>query len=225
MNPQELAEFHDAKVENFYRTVEILVKGWEHCSFTSLREKQKFEVFLKGLNYLLFDRKIKLETLFEFKIGFGEEVYRGDNHSVERVVSVYFPMYAPKEDASFLKKNASVHLVKIKSRGLLPQDKKYQRVMPAGAGFGVFGLNTLEARFNETKGKDNLIQRKAEEVKPKTDQTKSEIQFAVQRKTLESGSAMWCHRGRVRLHGLHPEHEIRLRVSSERGLKPAEPTH
>ena len=162
MNPQELAEFHDAKVENFYRTVEILVKGWEHCSFTSLREKQKFEVFLKGLNYLLFDRKIRLETLFEFKIGFGEEVYRGDSHSVERVVSVYFPMYAPKEDASFLKKNASVHLVKIKSRGLLPENKKYQRVMPAGAGFGVFGLKTLEARFNETKGKDNLIQRKAE---------------------------------------------------------------
>jgi hypothetical protein len=152
MSHQELCDFHEAKVENFYKTVEILVKGWEQCSFTSVREKQKFENFLEGLHYLLYDRKISLETLFTFKIGFGEELYRGEESSIDRVVSIYYPMYAPSDEHGFLKKNAEIKLVKLKARGLLPEDKKYQRMIPAGAGFGVFGLNTIEDRFHEIKG-------------------------------------------------------------------------
>lgn len=153
MSNEELIDFHESKMENFYRTVEIMIKGWEKCSFNSLQEKKKFEQFLNGLKYLLYDRKLSLETLFEFKIGFGEELYRNEDNFMQRVVSIYYPMYAPEDEGLFLFKHSEVKLVKMKSRGLFPGEKKFQRMIPSGAGFGVFGLNTLKDKFNAKKSK------------------------------------------------------------------------
>ena len=140
-------------MENFFRTVDILVRGWNCVSFTSKSEREKFERFFDGLQHLLHERKLNLETLFEFKVGFGEEVYRNDQNELERVPSIYFPMFAPQNDSLFLQKKSKVKLVKLKARGLLPTHKKFQRVVPLGAGFGVFGLNTLERKFAENVGK------------------------------------------------------------------------
>lgn len=151
MSSEELTAFHENKVENFYRTVDILIKGWENCFFYSSNEKDKFSHYLEGLKYLIYDRKISLEVMFEFNIGFGEELYRNEDNMMERVVSIYYPMYAPVEEKSFLAKQSDYKLVKLKARGLLPKDKKHQRIMPRGAEFGVFGLNTLNSKFEEFK--------------------------------------------------------------------------
>lgn len=61
-------------------------------------------------------------------------------------------MFAASKENSFLHKSSEVTLIKLKSRGLMPKDKQYQRMMPAGAGFGVFGLNTLSLSFIDHKG-------------------------------------------------------------------------
>ena len=90
---------------------------------------------------MLYDRKISLETLFKFQIGFGEEIFRDQDSKVKRISSIYYPMYAVEQTRGKLPRK--IKLAKIKSRGLLPEDKRFQRIMPAGAGFGVFGLNTL----------------------------------------------------------------------------------
>ena len=151
MNQEDLEYLMAQKVQNLQNTVEILLKGWNNCSFISPNNAKKYEEFLKGLKYLLFERKLTLETLFKFQVGFGEEVYKDEQQNLQRIVSIYYPMFGPKENKTFLKNEAEIKLVKIKSRGLLPENKKYQRIIPSGAEFGVFGLNTLSNRYSDLK--------------------------------------------------------------------------
>lgn len=131
----------ESKIENFQKTVELHLRGWQNCPFISPSEEPKFQRFLKGLHYLLFDRKISLETLFKFQIGFGEEIFKDQDSKLKRVSSIYYPMFSVQKKKG--KVPVKIGIAKIKSRGLLPEDKKFQRIMPAGSGFGVFGLNTL----------------------------------------------------------------------------------
>ena len=141
LSSDELEDILESKIENFQKTVEVHLRGWQNCPFISPNEVPKFQRFLEGLHYLLYDRKISLETLFKFQIGFGEEIFRDQDSKLKRISSIYYPMYAVEQTRGKLPRK--IKLAKIKSRGLLPEDKRFQRIMPAGAGFGVFGLNTL----------------------------------------------------------------------------------
>jgi len=79
------------------------------------------------------------ETLEKFGVGLGEEMFKDANNNHVLVPCVYFPMVGKE----MRRKKEDWLVMKTKIKGIGDQYKKYQRVFPSSAPFGLFGLNTL----------------------------------------------------------------------------------
>lgn len=98
-----------------------------------------------SLQYLLsdsFGRGFNLETLLKFRVGLGEEMFRNELGKLVPVPTVYFPMVGKPNK----KKREAFQLFKVKIRGVGKQNKRFQRVFPAGVAQGFFGLDTIKER-------------------------------------------------------------------------------
>lgn len=115
-------------------------------------------------------RHLSIETLKKYKITIGEEAFRMEDGTLKMLTVIYYPFFRitpnkilaklqkeeklKKENINYMAKNDSIYLdlcriengyevVKAKVRGIGADYKQYQRFIPSGGDFGVFGWNTV----------------------------------------------------------------------------------
>jgi twinkle protein len=108
-------------------------------------------------------RHLSLETLRKYKVGVGEEAFKMENGEIDRLTVIYYPFFRATSAKSKkrLDKDATLEperrdptlalarvesdfeIVKCKSRAIGAELKHFQKFMPVGGNFGVFGLNTI----------------------------------------------------------------------------------
>ena len=95
-------------------------------------------------------RHLDINILKKFCIGLGEEAFRDEEGIMRRIPIITFPFF--KKNVTKIKNNLENYplitedysCVKTKVRGAGPDLKHFMRFKPAGASFGIFGLNTIE---------------------------------------------------------------------------------
>lgn len=121
--------------------------------FFSKRERIIGEKYLEIIEYLIQERHFTKETLFNFEIGIGEEMFKDEDNNLKLVKCIYFPM----KTREMIRKDEKAIVTKLKIKGI-GRNKKYLRIFPTGADFGFFGTNIFENKeeFNNNENDDKI---------------------------------------------------------------------
>ena len=120
-----------------------------------LLENEKCAIIL---DYLVNERKLKLETLKFYKIGVSYEKFKSNSLEYINLPSVTYPMFYPTDKSSYVSvdKNSidetvynyykcdKFYLSRLKVRAIGTEFKHFQRIEPSGSVlWGLFGLDTV----------------------------------------------------------------------------------
>lgn len=141
----DFMDFYSKKLSNFDRIKEETCAEHDcadHEYFHNEGESRENHYNKKILSQLTSEypnRALSLTTLKKFGVGLGEEMFRNESNNHVLVPCVYFPMIGKE----LKRKKEDWIVMKTKIKGIGPDYKKYQRIFPSNASFGLFGLNTL----------------------------------------------------------------------------------
>lgn len=122
------------------------------------------------LDYVINERKLKLETILKFKVGFSYEKFAVSEGKYYNLPCVTYPLLIPNSSMQVIKPNPKdinedvyelfecdkYYLTKVKVRAIGKELKRFQRVEPTGALFqGLFGIFTIEDNNNKIEKDSN----------------------------------------------------------------------
>ena len=147
LSQEKIELFWTEKMENLRQAHLHLT---EECDLSKLKESDLR--YLKMLHYLtdkINGRGLNYETLIEFGVGIGQEMFKNASGEYDVIDCVYFPGFG--KNTHKVKTNFEVRKTKI--RGLYSGDKHNMRIHPSNASFGVFGMQLASRHLS----KDSVI--------------------------------------------------------------------